>query len=226
MWDWLQGHAPHLAHNWKLEVSDEVKNFAERSKVMIPSGPIQVLGQHMVASTVIERWGLNKVAILAGGTPTPLSPKPGQILYFTDANPEAVAEAQAAGYNALRVNVVSADDLKQLNGAKTAIATGLFHFLPDAAVQSLFHNLSEAGFETIIFTQGTKAANPEFAEGYAKFGVKVILRYVDDIRRLLPDNWRIDEVSPTSELLQHVREIGPYFAQMPHIIDLYRVVRV
>ncbi len=224
---WLQKHAPDII--WPLTVDDQVKGVAGHFTGLMPDAPLAVTGQHLLARTVIKAWNLTNVALLGGGTPSPLSPRPEQLVYYTDGNPEVVAEAAQAGYNAVQVNVTNADDVKKVTGATTAIATGLFHFLPEPAAQMVFNNLAGAGIRALVFNHGNLGGGEGGAnvrEQYSKLGVNLFPRSRDQVEALIPAEWRMERFQPQAETLQDEPIIGPYVAAGENVTDVYQVVRV
>src|SRR5687768_16548952 len=133
--EWLQAGSPELYSNWRLEVSTDIRGLAEQIKSDNPRIASVFAAQALIASVAIRRWGLSAVALIAGGRPTPLHPRPDQLLYYSDKNPIALQEAQWAGYNTMEVDAANPADLRQLRGAQTIIAAGLLHCLTDFEVQ-------------------------------------------------------------------------------------------
>jgi len=224
---WLQQNAPDIA--WQLTVDDQVKGVVGHFTGLMPDAPLAVTGQHLLARTVINAWNLTNVALLGGGTPSPLSPRPEQLVYYTDGNPEVVAEAVSAGYNAVQVNVTSADDMKKVAGATTAIATGLFHFLPDAAAIMVFNNLSGAGLQMVVFNHGNLGGGEGGAsvrEQYSKLGVNLFPRSRDQVEALIPSDWRVERFHPQAEVLEDEPLIARHLAGAENVTDVYLVVRV
>lgn len=223
--DWLNNNVPDIAAQWPFEVADEVKMVVKKMQGIIPTAQRQATAQNVIARNAIRQWNLTDVALLAGGTPTPLSPTGDQLLYFTDGNPEAVAEARQAGYPAVTVNVTSQNDLQQLSGGKTAIATGLFHFLPDQPTRATFDYLYDLGYETIVFTHANPDAGQEILDAYAKLGVIIFIRDKQAVSTVISDKWRIVDASPVSQLAQLDHQIGSHLADLPSLFDVYRVVK-
>jgi hypothetical protein len=117
VWYWLSEHAPHLNETWDFEPDDELKTFVSRILNTFDFiGAQFTAGQSAIAATAIDRWNLRDVVLLGGGFPTPLTPKPSQILYYSDVNSEVGEEVARLGYSACKVDVMQADDLKQLKG--------------------------------------------------------------------------------------------------------------
>lgn len=222
---WLDEHTPHLSSDWNLSVGDDVKGFISKLLEIAPFAPPMFVIQNATAKIAIERWHLREVALLAGGTPTPLTPLPEQLMFFTDANPEAVEEARAVGYNTLRVDVRNPEDLKQLVGAKVLIATGLFHFLPDPAVAAMLNAFSALGFETVILTHATPDIGEEPVEMYAKLGARMYPRFVHQMQMLLPDQWCIENSLPVSRFVASFHDLAKHMENVANFGDVYRLRR-
>lgn len=228
IYQWLQQNAPDITDEWSFDVDDQIKGMAQGVAGLLPNVEIQIVGQHSLARVLIDQWNLENVALLGGGAPTPLSPRLDQILYYTDDNLDAVNDAIHAGYNALQVNVTNADDLQKLDGATTAVASGLMHFLPDAAVSGVFNGLSEAGFHMVVFNHGNRNAEEggaEIRERYAKMGITIYPRIVDELWTLVPHGWSLEQIVPQPECFVDDPLLAPYVNEMPNITDVYQLVR-
>lgn len=226
IYQWVRENAPAITTQWQLEVDDQIKGMAQGFVGLLPDAAIQVTGQHLLARASIKKWSLTNVALLAGGTPTPLSPQPDQLLYYTDANVDVVTDAIEMGYTAIQVNATQADQLKQLNGATTAIATGLFHFLPDAAALGVLNALHDTGFKQVIFNHGNRNAEEggaEIRERYSKMGVNIFPRTVAEMQALVPDTWQFTETLPQPECLKDDPLLAAHVADLPNITDVYRL---
>lgn len=226
---WVRENAPDVATQWQLEVDEQIKGMAQGVASLLPNVAIQVTGQHLLARASIKKWGLRNVALIGGGTPTPLSPAPEQLRYYTDSNGDVVADAASAGYTAMQINATQSADLKQLDGATTAIATGLFHFLPDVAVPTVLNALAEAEFEHVIFNHGNRNAEEggaEIRERYSKMGVNIYPRTVDEVQALIPPDWACVEVIPQPECLKDDPLMAPHVDDLPNITDVYRLSRI
>jgi hypothetical protein len=220
MRQWFAKHIPHLVESWSLSVNAATKAAAERVISLLPALELVFVGQAPIAKTAIDRWSLTEVAYLAAGTPTPFSPRPDQLRYYTDGNPAAVAEAAQAGYNTLVVDVYNSDHLKQLDGVTTLIATGLTHFLPDQAARRIFAILAQSGFQRLIFnnanqfTDPLKAGEAEGAHGvtdqFSRLGMQLYFRSPDQIRTLLDGYWQLKDAYPLPEFYKN-HELGPFF---------------
>jgi hypothetical protein len=228
IYEWLTKYMPELAVSWQLEIDDQVRKMVEVVRSTVIGVHSVLVAQNLVARMAIEGWGLRDVVVLAGGSPTPLSPKPEQVCYWTDANPIVVAEATAAGYTAMHVDVMNAEHLKPLRGVTSGIASGLMHFLPDAAVPLPFNRLAGTGIEKFVFTQGNLGVGESLnatTEAYKKLGVNVFLRSPEQFQQLLPKNWRIEQVVSIREALQSLPLMDGHMESMPAWIDVYKVVR-
>ena len=221
---WLQEVEPDLAAQWPLEVDNQIKGIVQQVQNFVPDFAPQIAAQHAVAKTVIEHWGLTDVALFSGGTPSPLSPDPDQLRFYSDISPEVVAEAAAAGYKAKQVDVTKVDDLKKLDGATTAIATGLVLFLPDPAIKKLFNNLEDADFDTFVFNQVRAGEAGGAADLYAKMGITLYTRDRSDIESLIPEGWSFEMIQPMSDLLRQA-PLGAHFAGLVNRADVYKAVR-
>lgn len=206
--EWLVKHHPHLASDWAFDVNDSIKSLAARLKVMFPPIERIFIGQASIARLAIERWDLKNVAVLGAGTPTPISPRPDQVRYFTDANPAVLEEAKRAGYHTEQADVRNPSDLKKLDGATTVIATGLFHFLDDGGARKVFSDLAHAGFRMMVFNHmmPTSAAGQQVANEYSKFGFQLYPRTQGDIEVLFDGHWTMTD-APRIETFHRGHEI-------------------
>lgn len=228
IYEWVQENAPEITAEWSFDVDDQIKTTAQGVAGLLPNARMIVVGQQMLARTLISKWNLTNVALLGGGTPTPLSPRPNQLLYYTDNNADAVNDAINAGHNALQVNATNVEDLKKLDGATTAVASGLMHFLPDAAVQMFFEGLAEAGFTMLVFNQGNRnveEGGAEMRERYSKMGITMYPRTQDEVRAMIPAGWTLVDVIPQPECFVGDPLLGPHVDDMPYATDVYRVTR-
>jgi len=223
--EWLQDHAPDLANAWGLQPDAQVIGFAKRLQTIIPQVRLIFVSQNILAKTAIEMWNLEDVAVLAGGVPTPLTPRPHQLLYYTDGNPEAVEEARAAGYNARHVNVLDDKAIQQLDGAKSAIATGLFPFLPDAATRGVFAALDHQGLDTIVLSHASSEGDMEAVNQYESLGIHMFLRDQDQLQALLPPGWKIDYCDRVVDHMRYAGEIGAQLADTPHMMNVFKVTK-
>ncbi len=222
---WMQSHAPHLIDGWDFDPEPVIKEMAAKVDAVIPAAGAGFTSQNVLARTAIERWGLQDVALVGGGMPTPLSPTPQQVALYTDASEAVIADAAALGYNALKVDVSSAEDVAKLRGARTVIATGLIHFLPDEAITTLFERLDTAGVTTVFFNTGNRTMTAELTALYAKLGYKLNWRDPEEIADLLPAGWAVTEVHNAVDVLALIPEIGPLLADQPPHNNFYRVER-
>jgi hypothetical protein len=223
---WLSANAPSLIQNWLFEGDAELDGFIERVTGLFPDIDAQFASQGAVAKTAIELWKMHHVALLGGGSPTPLTPRPDQLMYYTDLSAEVVAEVAQAGYNTRVVDVKNVDDLKQLTGATGAIATGLFHFLDEDAAREMLNNLVTAGFQTVIFNNMGTNVSPELQANWTKLGYRMFARTPADVAELLSGQWKLDQALTMPQFFQHNHEIGPKLVIMDNIYYIYKLVRV
>jgi hypothetical protein len=225
LYSWLVKNMPHRAEGWQLEVNEYTKSFAERIRVLFPPIELIFLGQAAIARTAIERWQLVDVAYLGSGTPTPFSPKPNQLLYYTDANLSVLAEAERAGYRTRLVDIRNFTDLKKLDGCKTTIATGLIHFLPDEVARAVFTLLAQAGFNYLIFNNmiTITASDVNAKDQWGNLGFKLFPRSESQVKSLLEGLWDISEVAPITEFFPDNEEIMPLFRRGQNFYNVYFV---
>jgi hypothetical protein len=226
--EWLAENIPELAESWHLEIDDIVEKTVQVMRTTIADINSILVAQNLVAKVAIEYWNLHDVAVLSGGTPTPLSPKAEQVRYWTDSSAEVVAEAAASGYNTLLVDVMNVEHLKQLDGATSAISSGLFHFLPDAIVPKLFNELIQTEIRTFVFTHGNTNVGGRLdatVEQYEKLGVNVFLRSMKQLLPLIPEEWNVEMVIPAPEALKLLPEMKAHVDNMPRWIDVYLATR-
>jgi hypothetical protein len=146
-------------------------------------------------------------------------------LYFTDVNPEVVAEIERVGYTARCADVRNVEDLKQLTGARTAIATGLFHFLDDDAARQVFANLAEAGFRGFVFNNMNTSVSEELKANWTKLGYRFYPREPEHIPPLLSDGWQIEQSLSMRDFFQHNAEVGTHLVQLENLHNIFLVVR-
>ncbi len=204
---------PQLASEWPLTVSDTIKGFADRINQIIPYVGAGFIAQTAIAKRAIELWNLEDVALLGGGTPTPLAPTPNQIRYYTDSNVAVVAEATAAGYSARQVDVRNPQDLAQIADAQTIIATGLLHLLDDDAVRNLCALLARTGFQALVFNNAValEGAARDLPDQWAKLGIHMHTRSADEIEALLRDSWHLEQVYGVPEFYKGDSILGSAF---------------
>ena len=218
---WLMENAPRVGANWDFDVSEEIKSFAARVKGMYQYMDAIFASQSAIAATAIHHWNLDKTVIFGGGATTPLSPKPDQILYFTDANPIVVEEASKQDYDAMIVDVNNVEHLSQLQGAMVGIATGLFHFLDDEQVQYLLRRLATAGIHTMVFNNVDPLAGEELMDQWNKLGNQMFARTTDEMMRIMPNQWEIVEALPLTDFIIHNQQLGTTLADQPIIYNIY-----
>lgn len=227
--EWLTENIPKMAAEWSFQVDDQTKGVAQLLKNTVTNVKASLVSQHLAARFAIEDWGLKDVALLGGGTPTPLSPKPDQLLFWADRDPVVVVEAAEAGYNACQVDVTQIDDLKRLHSAVSAVAPGLVHFLPEAVIPAMLNGLAEAGFTTLVFNHVNQNVNTEGAAGaaeYKKMGADIFFRNPEDLKPHIPDTWQIKRVVSGKKAMGSLSEIRDHLDSMTDINDIYELVRV
>ena len=217
MWEWVSTHAPHLIDGWKVETDDFMTAFIRRVVDFYPPMPRVFATQAPIASNAIDRWGLTNVVLLGGGTPTPFSPRPGQIRYYTDASAAVVAEARAAGYRAEVVDIRNPADLRKVPDATTAVATGLFHFLSDDAARGVLRMFLGVGLKTFVFNnmrfvEVHETGTARSIDEWAKFGMQLYPRTIEQTRALISDIWNVEDAVGVLEFYQEHRDFGPLFA--------------
>ena len=222
---WLSANASELLDGWGFERSEELDGFLERVNGIMPGIDAQFTSQGAVARTAIELWNLQDVVLLGGGMPTPLTPKPPQILYYTDLSPEVVNEVGQMGYNTRVADVKNIEDLKNLTTARTALATGLFHFLDDETAGLVLDNLAEAGFHTLVFNNMGTNIPEDLIVNWTKLGYKLIARAPEDVPRILRSGWRMNDILTMPEFFRHNQQIGPKLMELSSIYHVYRLVR-
>jgi len=230
--DWLTAHAPALADQWEVPAHEQAMGMAGKLKGILDGVEAQVTGQNMVAHNAIAYWGLNKAVLVAGGTPTPLSPKVDELLFWSDANADAVAEAEAAGYSAQVVDVREPDDLGKLSVAESLVTTGLFHFLPDEAAKGMFGALVTTDVKTIVFNHfrlpgdaPQDAALHEAIGQYVQLGISVYPRDSAMVETVIPKGWQITEALPQGDVIRRDERVGEHFADHIAWFDVYRIDR-
>jgi hypothetical protein len=185
------------------------------------------MAQGLLARVAIEKWGLENVAILGGGRPQPFSPSPDQVLYYTDIDEDVLAEAHAEGYNTVKVDAREPDDFEHLEGAETIVATGLFHFLSDEAIQTLLNLVGQMGFTHAVFNNTDPAIDPRLYEiGKRDLGLTMYPRTIEDIRQILPDDWQLEQAMPMSEFAKHVDYVGPKIEEQPQMVNVFMATRL
>lgn len=225
--EWLSEAAPEMLSDWPFPHDEELNTFLTRVKTAFPYIPAQFASQGALAKTAIELWSLKQVALMGGGAPTPLTPKPEQVMYYTDLNPAVVAEVGELGYNTRVADVKNLDHLKQLEGAEVAIATGLFHFLEDEAARQVIDGFAQANFHTFVFNNMDENVSEDLKANWSRMGFKLISRSAADMHAIVPPGWRIKHVLPSSEFYRHGvhTPLGAKFAAMDNIYYVCMLVR-
>jgi hypothetical protein len=222
---WLLNNAPQLLDGWAFQGGPELDGFVAKIKTIDPDIDAQFASQGAIARTAIELWNLKDVAVLGGGSPTPLSPLPEQVRYFTDVSVEAVAESAAAGYTTECVDVKNVDDLKKLTGASTAVSTGLFHFLPVEAATQVFENLAQAGFNALAFNCMDISVGEDLLSNWSKLGYILYPRTMDDVRGFLPPGWHLDQALNAPDFFKNHHVIWEKFLELKNMQNMYLAVR-
>ena len=225
--NWLSEAAPEMVADWAFPHDEELEVFLARVIGAFPYIPAQFASQGALARTAIEMWHLQRVALVGGGNPTPLTPKPEQVMYYTDLNPAVVTEVGTLGYNTCVADVKKLDDLKALEGADTAIATGLFHFLEDDAAIQVIENFAHAGFRTLVFNNMDENVDEALKANWGRMGFKLIARSADDMKAIVPPGWRIKHLLASSEFYKHGSHsnLGAKFAAMDNIYYICMLIR-
>jgi hypothetical protein len=165
---------------------------------------------------MIDYYELFNVALVNAGIPTPLSPMPSDIRYYTDMDEQVIECSQNMGYNAIRADLSDPYDIQLLKDTDIAIATGVFHFLSDIAFQQVFNNFAKANFRTIIFNH---------ADSNNTIPLSVVnqplQRTTHEISSLLPKGWRIVEVAGMLDLLGNLEVIGSRLHKLPNLYNIY-----
>lgn len=224
--EWLKTGSPELCASWGLEVSHEVKAYAERLKRISPHAPTLFAGQAAIAALAIQWWGLRDVALIAAGTPTPLHPPPDQVLYYTDKNPVALEAARWAGYNTLEVDASSPTDLQQLCKAQTIIATSLLHYLSDFEVQHFFLQVAEIGVKNLVFSQLDVQDDYQVMQQWYDLGINLYPRSIEDIALLITEHWLLERVETLSNVVAWEPTIGAKFQHEQHLLNVFWLTRV
>jgi hypothetical protein len=222
---WLDNNAPHMINGWDFQMTDDLAGFVTRLKTLMSDIDAQFVAQAAIARTAIEHWKIEHVAVLGGGMPTPLAPRPEQVRYFTDSHPEVVAEVQQMGYPAVQVDVRDPQQLKQLDGAQVAIATGLFHFLNDETVTGLLTALLDSPFQQIIFNNMNRNVTDVVLENWTRLGYTLYRRNPEEMNALLPPDWRMASATSVPEFLSHNPDLGVELSRLNNWNDIYRITR-
>lgn len=205
---WLQVHAPHMLNGWNFEMTEEISGFVGRIKSILDDIDAQFVTQAALPRTALAYWNLEDVAVLGGGTPSPLAPEPDQVRYYTDINPVVVDEVAQLGYETRTVDIRNPDDLNTLSGARAALAIGLFHFLDEDAGRQALQNLYDTGFEQVVFNNMNRNVSHDLVENWAKLGYVLHRREPDEVQALMPAGWQMDEAIKVSDFLKHNPDLG------------------
>lgn len=222
---WLTNHAPHMIDGWSFEVAEDLQGFVSRVKGMVPDIDAQFVTQAAVPRTAISHWNLSDVAVLGGGMPSPFSPRPHEVVHYTDINPAVVEEVGQMGYPTRQVDVRSLDDLKTLQGAKTALAIGLFHFLDDEAARTTLQNLLEAGFERFVFNNMNYNVSDDLVATWGKLGFNLQRREPDHVRAVMPEGWQMKHAVISSDFLANNPDLGQKLSELTSLHYVYLLER-
>ncbi len=222
---WLLNNAPELLDGWAFRGGPELDGFVAKIKTIDPDIDAQFASQGAIARTAIELWDLKDVAVLGGGSPTPLSPLPEQVRYFTDLSPEAVAESAEIGYPTACVDVKSVNDLKKLTGATTAVSTGLFHFLPAEAARLVLENLGQAGFKRLAFNCMDISVGDDLLSNWSKLGYILYPRSIEDVREFLPPDWHLEKAMNAHDFFKNHHVIWEKFLEIKNMHNMFLAVR-
>lgn len=223
VYQWLQMNAPEVAAAWgDFDVDDDVKAFAARVKGMYAQMDAVFASQSVLGRTAIDHYGLEDVAILGGGAPTILSAAPEDVMYWSDIDENVLNEAQAAGYSTVRVDARDPSTYASLKPAKSAIGTGLFHFMDDDDVRAIFTSLQDAGITTIVFNNVDPVTAQELMDQWTNMGNTMYARTRDEMAALLPDGWQIADVKGLDTFAALAPDIGEPLAQQASLYNVYR----
>lgn len=216
MREWMEEHAPQFVASWPLQVDDRVIGFSEKVKAALPLLNLIFAVQAPIAARAITRWNLQDVLLLGGGTPTPFSPTAQQVLYYTDANPVVIEEADQAGYKTALVDIRNPQDFQQVRGVRSVVATGLFHFLEDDAARGVLGMFRALGYQTFVFNNMRYVGEEEHAplgilDEWTKMGFRLHPRTVADMEDLVAGIWNLEEVCSIVELYRADPDLGPLF---------------
>jgi len=223
VYQWLQTNSPEVAAAWgNFDVDDDVKAFSARVKGMYDHMDAVFASQSVLGRTAIAHFGLQDVAILGGGAPTVLSAAPDDVLYWSDIDEGVLAEAESAGYDTVHVDARDPSTYHNLKPAKSAIGTGLFHFMTDDDVRAIFTSLQAAGITTIVFNNVDPVAGKELMDQWTNMGNTMYARTVEEMPNLLTEGWQLTDVMGLDTFAKLVPDIGEPLAQQPSIYSIYR----
>jgi hypothetical protein len=222
---WLHIHASSLTDGWALPIDDELQGFITRILTAFPDIDAQFVGQSAIAATAIDLWNLPSVAVVGGGMPTPLSPPPHKVMYWTDINPQVVDEVHHLGYNTRGVDVKNAADIAQLSGIETIVATGLFHFLDDEGLVQVMQNFAQPGIRTLVFNNMNQNVDDALLQNWTKLGFKLYRRSSNEVKALSSKEWHIQAVLTVREFYRHHKQLASELSSLPDINNIYLAVK-
>ncbi len=218
MWQWMVERAPHLVEGWTVETDEFMTAFVARVLDFYPPMPRVFALQAPIAATAIKRWNLKDVVLLGGGRPTPFSPRPDRILYYTDASAAVVTEAREAGYRAEVVDIRKPEDFQRVPGATTAVSTGLFHFLSDDAARGVLRlflglGMKAFAFNNMRFLEADEHGTIRSTDEWAQFGMQLYPRTIEQMAALVSGLWTLEEAEPVpGHFYDDEPELAPIFS--------------
>ncbi len=226
--EWLRDNAPEYLDGWSTQmppvIPDEIKAAVATLQTASPQMGATFLSQTCIAKAAIEKWDLTEVAMLGAGRPHIFSPSPNQVKFYTDQVPEVLEAAQADGYQTVQVDAGKPTDLEKLQGAKTVIGTGLFHFFPDEAIAGLFRGLAQIGVEAVVFNHADPAAGRGHFDASAAH-VRLYPRSQDDLQAVLPEGWTLEKTISLADFIADYGDLGAKLKNQPHMSNVYMAVR-
>ncbi len=223
VYQWLLANAPDVAARWvNFDVSDDIKAFSARVKGMYEHMDSAFASQSVLGRTAIAHFGLQDVAILGGGAPTVLSAAPDDVLYWSDIDEGVLTEAQAVGYDTVHVDARDPSTYHNLKPAKSAIGTGLFHFMTDDDVRAIFNSLQAVGITTVVFNNVDPVAGKELMDQWNKLGYTLYARTPDTVLPLLPEGWQLTDTLAADTFSRLAPDIGEALTKQPNIHYIYR----
>jgi hypothetical protein len=225
-YDWLRQHMPDIVKDWDFEVEDDVKAFGDRMYTMYDRIGDILASQALLANSMVEAFGLQDMALLGAGVPSPLIPSPAQVKYYTDIDADAIDEGRKAGYNAVTVDVRDPEQVMQLQGVRDAVGTGLFHFLtPEELTQSL-QNLSDAGIQRLAFNHVFSEEIGEDQQIPKNFVASMYPRSAEEVISLIPPVWKVSHLQTMKEFYQSASlALYDHLQDLPNIYYVYLLER-
>lgn len=223
VYQWLRANSPAVAAAWVgFDVDEDIKAFAARVKGMYTHMDAAFASQSVLARTAIQQFGLQDVAILGGGAPTILSAAPQDIMYWSDVNEGVLADAQAAGYRTVRVDARDPSTYAALAPARSAIGTGLFHFMTDDDVRAILTSLQAAGITSVVFNNVDPVAGKDLMDQWNKMGNTLYARTPEAVPALMPPGWQLTDTLDAVTFAKLAPDIGEPLSQQPNIHYVYR----